>query len=229
LTLGGALKRKESISGRLGDILSELYLLSAVLKRWDDEGRQDADLPVVRLCMEDGMARIERSFDLVFANLPNRFAAALMKIVMPMGAARPGASDETIQACADILMEPSATRDRLTVGHFLGVDGDGVQQLERAFALVVETEPLRRKLRAAEVDVAEALRKGIVSDKEAESLEQAAAAVAEVIEVDDFPAESLTGVRPRGKRSGRARAKQARRQGRRGSEAAASNSKSAES
>ena len=31
LTLGGGLKRKEMISARLGDILSELYLLGAVL------------------------------------------------------------------------------------------------------------------------------------------------------------------------------------------------------
>ncbi|MBN7803716.1 DUF1974 domain-containing protein, partial [Algoriphagus aestuariicola] len=37
--LGGGLKRREMISARLGDILAELYLLSAVLKRWEDEGR----------------------------------------------------------------------------------------------------------------------------------------------------------------------------------------------
>ena len=42
LTLGGALKRKEMLSARFGDILSELYLLSAALKRWQDEGRQQA-------------------------------------------------------------------------------------------------------------------------------------------------------------------------------------------
>ena len=59
LTLGGALKRKEMISARFGDILSELYLLSAVLKRWEDEGRQEADLPLVEWCMESGFATIE--------------------------------------------------------------------------------------------------------------------------------------------------------------------------
>ncbi len=55
LTLGGALKRKEMISARFGDILSELYLLSAALKRWEDEGRQEADLPLLEWCMEVGL------------------------------------------------------------------------------------------------------------------------------------------------------------------------------
>jgi acyl-CoA dehydrogenase len=82
LTLGGALKRKEMLSGRLGDILSELFLLSAVLKRWNDEGRQEADLPVVDWCMETGYATIEKRLGEVFANLPNRFAAGLLRFLV---------------------------------------------------------------------------------------------------------------------------------------------------
>ena len=63
LTLGGGLKRREMLSARFGDILSELFLLSAVLKRWEDEGRQAADLPLVHWCMEEGFATIETRFD----------------------------------------------------------------------------------------------------------------------------------------------------------------------
>ncbi|WP_210505301.1 acyl-CoA dehydrogenase domain-containing protein, partial [Pantoea ananatis] len=37
--LGGSLKRRERMSARLGDVLSQLYLASATLKRYDDEGR----------------------------------------------------------------------------------------------------------------------------------------------------------------------------------------------
>lgn len=201
LTLAEALKRKEQISGRLGDILSELYLLSAVLKRWEDEGRQEADLPLVRWCMEDGIAKITRSFDLVFANLPNRVLAALLDFLMPMSARRRGHSDELTQICANILMKPSATRERLTPGLFLGLEGDSVHHLERAFALVVDTEPLRRKLRDAKVDTEEGRIKGIITKDEAAHLAEADAAVAEVIEVDDFASEELTGVRPQADRS----------------------------
>ena len=63
------------LSARLGDILSELYLLSAALKRWEDEGRQEADLPALRWCMHTGFQKIETRFAEVFANLPNRPAA----------------------------------------------------------------------------------------------------------------------------------------------------------
>src|SRR5205823_5730488 len=75
LTLGGALKRKEMISARLGDILAELYLLSAVLKRWQDEGRQADDFPLVAGCMASGFETIEARMEQVLANLPNRVAA----------------------------------------------------------------------------------------------------------------------------------------------------------
>ena len=59
LTLGGALKRKEMLSARFGDILSELYLLSAALKRWQDEGRQQADFAALEWCMASGFKTIE--------------------------------------------------------------------------------------------------------------------------------------------------------------------------
>ena len=63
LTLGGALKRKEMISERFADILCELYLLSTVLKRWQDEGRQDADFPLVAFCCESGLATMAARFE----------------------------------------------------------------------------------------------------------------------------------------------------------------------
>ena len=86
LTLGGGLKRREMISARFGDILSELFLLSAVLKRWKDEGRQQADLPLVQWCMEASFATIETRFDEIFANFPNRPVAWLLRfLIQPFG------------------------------------------------------------------------------------------------------------------------------------------------
>ena len=77
LTLGGGLKRQEMISARFGDILSELYLLSAVLKRWHDENRQREDLPLVEWCMACGFATIEARLDQILANFPMRPVAWL--------------------------------------------------------------------------------------------------------------------------------------------------------
>lgn len=152
LTMGGALKRRELLSARFGDILSELYLQSAALKRWEDEGRQDADLPLLRYCLETGIRTIENRFAEIFDNLPNRPTAWLLKfIIQPFGVRARGPSDERIAQCAALLIESSGARDRLTAGLYHGNGDDGLVRLERAFALVERAKPIRDRLRAAQL------------------------------------------------------------------------------
>ncbi|MCB0330976.1 MAG: acyl-CoA dehydrogenase, partial [Bdellovibrionales bacterium] len=188
LTLGGGLKKKEMISGRLGDILSELYLLSAVLKRWHDDGEKKEDLPLVRYCLFDGFTRIEERIAAILRNLPNRPAAWLAQLIcQPLGASHYGPSDETVRQCAEILLKPSELRERLTAGLHLGEPGDAVYDLERAFHLVTETENLKEKLKSAGLnDRDEALQKGVLTKKEAETLEETEQLVLKVIAVDHF-------------------------------------------
>jgi acyl-CoA dehydrogenase len=194
LTLGGALKRQEMVSARFGDILSELYLLSAVLKRWEDEGRQRADLPLVEWCMACGFATIEARLDQIFTNFPNRPVAWLLRVlVLPFGRRGQAPSDRLTQACAEILLAPSATRDRLTVDLFHGTGDDGLARLERAFARVVASAPLRERMRKAHVrDVDKAFRDGLINEAEANELHAAAEAVAAAVAVDDFAPEELS-------------------------------------
>jgi acyl-CoA dehydrogenase len=193
LTLGGALKRQEMLSGRFGDILSELYLLSAVLKRWDEEGRQRADLPLVAWCMEDGFATIEARFDAIFANFPNRPVAWFLRfLVLPLGLRRRGPSDRLTRACAEILLTPSARRDRLTVDIFHGIGDEGLARLERAFELTVAAQPLRDRLHEGHArDVEKARQEGLINDAEAQQLRAAADAVAAAVAVDDFAPEAI--------------------------------------
>ena len=75
-TLGGTLKRKEKLSARLGDILSLLYLCSATLKRYEDEGRQQADAPLMHWAIWDAMFKAQNAFEGVISNFPNRLVAA---------------------------------------------------------------------------------------------------------------------------------------------------------
>ena len=194
LTLGGGLKRKETLSARLGDILSELYLSSAVLKRWEDEGRPEADYALIAWNMRASMKTIEIRFAEVFANFPNKIAAALARlVVLPLGVQRSGPSDALTLACADLIMERSATRERLIKGLFVSKGDDCVAQLERAFRLVIEVDPIRKKLRQAEIrDWRVAHKRGLINDAEAAQLEAARDAVAKVIEVDDFAPEQLS-------------------------------------
>ena len=191
--LGGELKRKEMLSARLGDILAELYLLSAVLKRWQDEGRQEADLPLVRWCVEQGCATIEARLAEVLANLPNRPVAWLLKfLVQPLGPRAAGPSDALTQACARILTEPGAARDRLVGTLWRTCGSPSVAQLDRAFALVCEVQPLYDRLRTQGLrDWRAAAEAGLLTDEESERLRQAEEAVAAVIAVDDFDPEDL--------------------------------------
>ena len=194
LTLGGALKRQEMISARFGDILSELYLLSAVLKRWQDEGRQEADLPLVAWSMESGFATIETRLDEILANFSNRPVAWLLRVMLlPFGVRRRGPSDKLTQACADLLLTPSATRDRITAGIYRAADGGGLDLLDRAFDLVVATQPARERMRKAHVhDIEAARRQRVISEAEVAELKAAARAVEAAAAVDDFaPAELM--------------------------------------
>ena len=199
LTLAAGLKRREMISARFGDILSELYLASAVLKRWEDEGRNSPDLPLVEWCMEAGFAAIEARLDEILANLPARPMAWLLRVmVLPFRLHR-GPSDRLTQACAGLLLAPSPTRERLTAGIFPGIDNNGLARLERAFALTVAAAPLHERMRAAKVrDIDAARRQNVINDAEAAALHAAALAVAEAVAVDDFAPQEIARRQPQG-------------------------------
>src|ERR1700681_4373945 len=194
LTLGGALKRKEMLSARFGDILSELYLLSAALKRWEDEGRQVADFAALEWCMASGFRTIENRFAEILANLPNRFVAVVLKfLIQPFGARVLGPSDRVVHQCAQLILEPSAARDRLTPDLSHVDDDGGVVRLEKAFLLVTGAEDISRQMHAARLhDWKEGVKKGVITQAEGEKLAAAQEAVAKVIEVDDFAPEALS-------------------------------------
>jgi acyl-CoA dehydrogenase len=197
LTLGGALKRKEMISARFGDILSELYLSSAALKRWNDEGRQSDDFPLLASCMESSFATLETRFDEIIANFPVRPVAWLLRfIIQPLGPRRRGASDRINDRCADIITNPGAARDRLTVDLYHPNPGEtenGVALVERAFAMTVEVQPIRDRMRTARVrDIDAAVTQRTITADEAGKLKAVAEAVAAAVAVNDFAPEELT-------------------------------------
>ncbi|GLR97251.1 MULTISPECIES: acyl-CoA dehydrogenase [Bradyrhizobium] len=194
LTLGGALKRKEMLSARFGDILSELYLLSAALKRWQDESRQKEDFAALEWCMATGFRTIENRLAEILANLPNRFVAGFLRLVVqPFGARVLGPSDRVVHQCASLVLEPSAARERLTPDLARVDDDGGFARLERAFELVASTDAIARRLRAAQIrDWKEAVAKGVITQAEGEQLAVAREAVTKVIEVDDFAPEALS-------------------------------------
>ncbi|MCC5994818.1 MAG: acyl-CoA dehydrogenase [Oceanicaulis sp.] len=193
VSLGGELKRMEMISARLGDVLSELYIASAVAARFRHDGQQEADLPLARLSLENALHRIEQALDGVIANYPSRTLAALMRpIAFPWGRRRRPALDVLRREAAEILLAPSAARDRLVDGIYLGEGDDEIALLTRAFVLAHESAPLRRKLKDAKCETPEAaLAAGVITAEEKALLDEADRLARAVIAVDDFAEDAL--------------------------------------
>ncbi len=160
------------ISARFGDILSELYLSSAALKRWNDEGRQPDDFPLLVACMESSFATIETRFDEIIANFPIRPVAWLLRfIIQPLGPRRRGVSDKINDRCAEIITNPGAARDRLTVDLYhpaASETGNGIALVERAFAMMVDVQPIRDRMHIARVrDIETAVAQRTITTDEA--------------------------------------------------------------
>ncbi len=207
-TLGGALKRKEKLSARLGDILSLMYLASATLKRFEAEGRQAEDAPLMHWAIWDCMFRIQLAFEGVIANFPSAIFAFVLRrlVVFPLGRPYVVPSDQLGHEVAARLIEPSATRDRLTADVYLPDDlEEPVAALEAALAATIAAEPVEARLRQAQkegrfqpglligggVDAIwqRALEAGAISADEFELVERRNRLRDMVIRVDDFPAD----------------------------------------
>jgi acyl-CoA dehydrogenase len=202
--LGGALKRKEKLSARLGDVLAMLYLCSATLKRYEDEGRQQADAPLMHWAIWDAMFNAQNAFEGVISNFPNRGIASFMRrFVFPLGRPYVVPSDRLGHEVARLLTEPSPTRDRLTAGMATPKsDDDPIGVIERALGATVAAEPIEAKLRAAAkakqfdtalepgeglLALAERARvAGVITADEATTLAVAHDLAAKAIRVDDF-------------------------------------------
>ena len=203
-TLGGALKRKEKLSARLGDILSLMYLCSATLKRFEMEGRQEADAPLMHWAIWDAMFKAQNAFEGVISNFPKRtIAFALRRIVFPLGRPYVVPSDRIGQHVARLLIAPSASRDRLTAGIHIGTrDDDPIGLIERALTATIAAELIEAKLRSAiktgrldgsvppgagiDVLASRAQAAGIIGVDEVRALVAQRELVARVIRVDDF-------------------------------------------
>ena len=203
LTIGGKLKRKEKLSGRLADILSLLYMGSAVLKYYELEEDEEA-FPFVRWVSEEILFRLQTQLHGFLLNLPNRFLAwALRATVFPLGQRLKPPSDNRNSQVARLLLYPSRVRDHLAKHVYIkNTEHNPVGLIESVLQQVVATEPLEKRIRLAlrqktikgknfDEIVAAAAVADIVNKKEAEQLLSAYEARMKIINVDDFAPEEF--------------------------------------
>jgi acyl-CoA dehydrogenase len=205
ISLGGSLKRKESLSGRLGDVLSLLYLGSAVLKHHYDNGSPDGELPLFEWACQDLLHDIQERLHEVLDNFPNRpVATATRVLTFPLGKPYKRPPDALGQKVADLVLEPGTLRDRLTEAVYIPLNkSDPVAQLDDALEKSSAAEPAIRKLRSAmksgtlphgdpEDYIDAGVSAGVITDQDAAVIRAAVAARKVVIQVDEFLPEYLT-------------------------------------
>ncbi|MGD8111130.1 acyl-CoA dehydrogenase [Vibrio sp. TRT 17S01] len=172
LTLGGELKRKEMISARLGDALAYLYMASAALKKYEDEGRQQQDLDYVHYAVQHCFYHAAKSLQEAYSNYPQKAVGRILKLlVFPLGNHYQRPSDDLTVKLAESLMTPGAHRDRLTHLCYIGQDtNDSVGLMEQAFLAMYSVKSLERKLMKAAKD-GKVDRKGPLKDRLNQALE----------------------------------------------------------
>jgi len=198
-TLGADLKRREMLSGRMADALAWMYMGSATLKRFLDDGSRSEDLPFARWAMQTSVHRAAVAMDEVLENFPVAWVRWMRPIVFPFGAyTRPPRDRLTAQVGRSIL-EGRSGRETLTRDIFIPSPGTpGLGTLEDALAKTVAARPVEEKLRSAvrerrltrgslQEQIPAALSLGIIARDEAHLLESALTARTEAIQVDAFP------------------------------------------
>ncbi len=204
LTLGGKLKFKEKLSGRLGDVLSQLYISSAMLKRYEDEGRPASEQPVLAWAFHDSVHKIELALSGALRNFPIRPVGWLLwMLVFPLGRRAQAPSDRLGRRAAALLMSPSDARDRLIYGAFLtpGVNNPA-GRINAMLSKVILAEPVERKfqkaVKSAEItaltyqgQLLEAVDKNLITADERAQLLELRELTMDAISVDDFDHEDL--------------------------------------
>jgi acyl-CoA dehydrogenase len=205
LSLGGYLKKKENLSARLGDVLSNMYLASMVLKHFENQGRPEADLPLVEHACRSLLYQAQEQLHLFLRNFPVRWLAAIMRLVIfPRGLTYSAPSDLLNPRIAELVMNPGEARERLCHYIYRTLEpGNHLGLVQRALELSIAAEPLEKKIRVEGIktgrisaldlpgQVREALAIGLITEAEAAQLREYDRKVMEIIHVDDFESHEL--------------------------------------
>ena len=198
-TLGGSLKRKERLTGRLADALAWLYLGSTAVKRWSDEGRREADVPFLEWSLQRACHETQEALLGLLQNLPSRPTAwMLRRLTFPFGRTFSPPEDRVSSRCARALLDDEDVRDRLTADiHHPEPSEPGLGSLDHAREAILAVAELRKRMKRAvregklprkpERELVEiAVREGLLEASEGTRLEQAYALQDEQIQVDSY-------------------------------------------
>lgn len=151
ILLGGSLKRRERLSARLGDILSQLYLASTVLKYFHDNNKPTSDIDNVCWALQRCLFKIQIAIDELLNNYPYKWVGKLLSfVIFPFGTAYHNPKDKLQKSIVDPMLEPSELRDRLTKNCYIDKDHNSLSyRLDTALSLVTTIDPIAKKIQKA--------------------------------------------------------------------------------
>ncbi|MCX7120814.1 MAG: acyl-CoA dehydrogenase [Gammaproteobacteria bacterium] len=202
VTMGGELKRAEKLSGRYGDLLSNLYIGSCVLKFHEAGKYSEAELPVIKWICEDLLFKMQTELDGILSNFPSKLMGKLFRygVIFPCGRYLSPPSDHLGAKVAKLMLEPGAFRDRLSTDLYLTPnDNNPAAKMSAILKQIIAVEPIEKKLAAARRDypshsktreewIETALAHHVISAEEAKLINDAYIAKMDMINVDDFAA-----------------------------------------
>ncbi|MFT7516777.1 MAG: acyl-CoA dehydrogenase [Myxococcota bacterium] len=199
---GGDLKRKEMLTGRFSDVFSWMYIASALLRRYEAEGRNKEDYALYRWSMDNALNNIQKGFDGLYSNFDMPFVGALLRgpigFFARINSLSNGPTDEVKQQVARILQKQGAQRDKLTNGIYMPTDSnDALAILEKAYRASLAAdkvaERIKQAIRKGELPrqapitlLDEALEKGIINENDIVIVRQAEELRTDAITVDSF-------------------------------------------
>jgi len=202
--LGGALKRKEMLSARLGDVLAQLYIASAAIKQFETRGRKECDIPYLQWTCEDSLYRAQQQLGDFLNNFPNKWLRRLLyAFIFPLGKPYMPPADALVHQLAASILEPGETRDSLTSGIYItNKPDDPLGRIEHALELVMDATTAEEKLHRAQkagvvttldddTAITELRKANLINEEEEVLLRKAAQAVWQAIIVDAFDPQEL--------------------------------------
>ncbi|TCS60996.1 acyl-CoA dehydrogenase [Varunaivibrio sulfuroxidans] len=208
MSLGGALKRKESFSGRMADVLAWMYMASAALKQFHDDGRPPSQLPHLRWACEHALFQSEQALLAAVRNFPLWWARVLLRVVIfPLGGRYAPVNDALSRTVAGSLTDGSSVREKLSPDiHIPEAEKNGLGRLEATLDKILATDATRKKIQAAvrgktlkrgpiEDMIDQAKAADLIDDDEAQKLKDAEEARWEVIQVDVFSPDTYKGLK----------------------------------
>jgi len=199
MTLGGALKRAENLTGHMADALAWMYIAAATVNRHAVAPEAADEDALFDWATREALWQAQQALRGAIDNLPSRAAAALIRLcAFPFGATARPPSDRLTLAAAHALLDGASARLRLTADMYIPANRElGLGRLEHALELAVAAHPVNAKLhdavragilveRPGRIRLDEAVEAHVISEEERDLVDAAEAARDDAIQVDDY-------------------------------------------